>query len=72
MRHCLALCLLHACGCAGLQQQCGDPYETGVRDGVLNVNQAGPLAAQCSGFNEARYLEGFAEGFSRRGRVWAL
>ena len=71
MRHCLAFCLLLSAACA-TQQECASPYETGVRDGVLNMNQAGPLAAQCSGFNQPRYLEGFAEGFSRRGRVWAL
>jgi hypothetical protein len=71
MRHFLALCLLLGAACA-TQEQCANPYDTGVRDGMLNANQAGPLAAQCSGFNEARYREGFAEGFSRRGRVWAL
>lgn len=71
MRHFLALCLLLGAACASVQD-CADPYQTGVRDGMLNANQAGPLAAQCSGFNQGRYLEGFAEGFSRRGRVWAL
>lgn len=72
MRQCLALCAFVVCGCSNLQEKCGDPYQAGVRDGVLNANQAGPLADRCSGFNEGRYMEGFAEGFSRRGRVWAL
>ena len=70
MRYAL-LCLLFASGCASMAD-CADPYETGVRDGVLNANQVTTLGARCSGFNEARYREGFAEGFSRRGRVWAL
>ena len=66
-----SLCLLLLAGCASVAD-CSDPYQTGVRDGVLNANQATTLGARCSGFNEARYREGFAEGFSRRGRVYSL
>ena len=71
MRLSFVLCAFILSGCASMAD-CSDPYETGLRDGVLNANQSGPLAAQCSGFNEARYQEGFAEGFSRRGRVFSL
>ena len=71
MRYALVICLLAISGCA-TTNDCADPYETGVRDGVLNANQTTRLGSMCSGFNEARYQEGFAEGFSRRGRVYSL
>jgi hypothetical protein len=67
----LFLCVLLLSGCASVAD-CNDPYQTGVRDGVLNANQLTTLGSRCNGFSEARYLEGFAEGFARRGRVFAL
>ena len=65
------LCLLLASACAAVPE-CGDPYQTGLNHGVLNAYEADRLASRCSGFNAARYQEGFAEGFSRRGRVYSL
>jgi hypothetical protein len=62
---------LIASGCA-TTNDCADAYQTGLRDGVLNANQTDRLGSMCSGFNNARYQEGFAEGFSRRGRVYSL
>lgn len=70
MRYSFVLCFFLG-GCASTSD-CSDPYQTGVRDGVLNANQATVLGTRCSGFNEARYREGFEEGFSRRGRVFSL
>jgi hypothetical protein len=71
VRLAILICALIVSGCA-TTNDCADPYSTGVRDGVLNTNQTTRLGSMCSGFNEARYREGFDEGFSRRGRVYSL
>ena len=73
MRSLSVLCLLLAAGCASTGADCADAYQTGQRDGILNVEQSQRLSASCgSSFDAARYREGFSDGFSRRGRVFAL
>ena len=64
----LMLSLLVA-GCAGTGgNDCSaDAYQLGERDGVLRSYEGSRHAARCgSGFNEARYREGYAESASRR------
>ena len=71
MRYAFVLCMLAAAGCASTAD-CSDPYETGLNHGVLNAYEGERLAARCSGFDAARYQQGFAEGFAHRGKVYAL
>ena len=63
------LCALLTWGCAGTGgSDCSaDAYQLGERDGVLRSYEGSRHAARCgSGFNEARYSEGYAEAASRR------
>ena len=67
------LCLLFTAGCAATASDCADAYQTGQRDGILAAEQSERLATQCGGsFDASRYRDGFSDGFSRRGRVYAL
>jgi len=62
-------CLLLVSGCAstGGSDCSTDAYQLGSRDGVLRSYEGSRHAARCgSGFNEARYSEGYAEAASRR------
>jgi hypothetical protein len=63
------LCALLTWGCAGTGGgDCSaDAYQLGERDGVLRSYEGSRHAARCgSGFNEARYREGYADAASRR------
>ena len=63
------LCVLLTWGCAGTGgSDCStDAYQLGERDGVLRSYAGSRHAARCgSGFNEARYREGYLEAASRR------
>jgi len=64
----LVLCLLLLSGCAGTGgNDCStDAYELGQRDGMLRSYEGSRHGARCSGFNEARYRDGYAEAASRR------
>lgn len=74
MRVTFLLCLLAASGCATMNAaDCGNAYEVGQNHGMLAVNESDRLAAQCgASFDKARYLEGYSDGFARRGKVWSL
>ena len=72
MRVTFLLCLLAASGCASVNE-CGDPYQAGQTHGMLAADESDRLAARCGpSFDKARYLEGYSDGFSRRGKVWSL
>jgi len=63
------VCLLLATGCAGLggNECAADPFQLGERDGVLRSYEGSRHAARCgSGFDEAKYREGYADAASRR------
>ena len=69
MRLFIGLCAALVSGCAGLSTNdcAADPFQLGERDGVLRSYEGSRYAARCgSGFDEAKYREGYADAASRR------
>jgi hypothetical protein len=63
------VCLVFVSGCASMggNDCAADAFQLGERDGVLRSYEGDRHAARCgSGFNEARYREGYAEAAARR------
>jgi len=68
MRRLSIFAVLLLAGCAGTADCGPDWYSIGQRDGRINAgSQAARYAARCGGtVDEARYREGYADGFSYR------
>lgn len=68
MRNLSILAAVFLSGCAATADCGPDWYSIGQRDGRINAgSQAERYAARCGGsVDQARYAEGYAEGFSHR------